>query len=697
MNDLSQVTEEFRRFIVGICNTDPGQIVADGKWHRFRITDTRHKSSKPGRYLLHPDGKANGIFMDWRDEVRHKWRSDGTYDSIDREELRRRREQRQAKLDASFRKAAAAASAFWSQCIRINGKSHPYLDRKKISPNGSRYGSGKMFGLGDVECVIIPIYSAENKLVTVQAIREDGERRFWKDSSHEGAHSVIGADDGASPVIFCEGFATACSIHEATGHPVVMTINSGNMTQVARWAGHKFAGRDMIVAGDDDWHLIDKKPFRNVGKESAQAMARALGARVIFPDMFGLVTDGGDDFNDMADHYGLEEVAALFAAPGEPEEKELGEKLVTATPFTWRDPSLIPPRQWVYGKHLLRKFVSVDVAAGGVGKSSLKIGEALAIASGRDIYEKGLPEGACSVWLFNLEDPHEEMERRIHATAEKFGIAPEELGGRLYVDSGRDQPLVIAKEGPDGAMICAPVVDALIAEMIDRKIDVLMVDPFISSHAVSENDNNAIDIVAREWNLIAEKTGAAINLVHHVRKGNGVEATADSARGASSLIGKARSVLVYNRMSPDEAASLGVDEDVRRFHFRVDNDKANLAPPDATDWYRMNNVDLPNGDSVGVACAWEPPSLFDGVTKQHLMQVQFKIAEGSWRESSQAKAWAGHPVGEVLGIDSHDKKNARRISRLLKTWVSEGVLSVVDDYDERRNLRSFIVVGREVE
>lgn len=309
--------------------------------------------------------------------------------------------------------------------------------------------------------------------------------------------------------------------------------------------------------------------------------------------------------------------------------------LVKATPFVWRPTSAIPKREWLYGKHLLRKFVSLDVAAGGVGKSSLKIGELLAMASGRDLYGKDLPEGALNTWMWNLEDPHEEIERRIHATAQRFRIAPEEFGDRLHVDSGRDQPLVIATETPNGAMIARPVVDALIAEMIARKIDVLIIDPFISSHAVSENDNNAIDLVAREWNIIAERTGAAVNLVHHVRKGNGVEATADSARGASSLIGKARSVQVYNRMTKEEGETLGVEETDRKFFFRVDNDKANLAPPEAGDWYRMNNQDLENGDSVGVACSWTPPDLFEGITSSHLYRVQQAVSQGDWRENVQ--------------------------------------------------------------
>ena len=37
---------------------------------------------------------------------------------------------------------------------------------------------------------------------------------------------------------------------------------------------------------------------------------------------------------------------------------------LVATPYRWTDPAEIPRRQWVYGRHLLRKFVSVTVAPG---------------------------------------------------------------------------------------------------------------------------------------------------------------------------------------------------------------------------------------------------------------------------------------------------------------------------------------------
>lgn len=279
-------------------------------------------------------------------------------------------------------------------------------------------------------------------------------------------------------------------------------------------------------------------------------------------------------------------------------------KPILATPFEWRDEADIPPRKWLYGRHLLRKFVSVDVAAGGVGKSSVKIGEALAMTTNQTIYGKEIGEGPLRVWLYNLEDPAEETERRIHATAKRFHITPFEIGGRLFADSGRDQALVIADESDVGTRIIRPVVDSIIAEIQRRLIDVLIIDPFVSSHEVSENDNPAIDKVTKEWGRIADICDCSINLVHHVRKGNGAETNADSSRGAKSLIDAARSVNVYNRMTEDEAQNANIPPEERAFYFRVSNDKANLAPPEKADWFRMNNVDLLNGDSVGVACPW---------------------------------------------------------------------------------------------
>lgn len=365
---------------------------------------------------------------------------------------------------------------------------------------------------------------------------------------------------------------------------------------------------------------------------------------------------------------------------------------IKATPFVWRPEDSIPPRRWLYGQHLLRRFLSIDVAAGGVGKSSLKIGEALAMTSGRELYGKALPEGPLKVWLYNLEDPAEETERRLHAAAKYFRISPAEIEGRLFVDSGRDQRCVIAEETPNGVMLIRPVSEALIEEITVRQIDVLILDPFVSSHAVSENDNRAIDLVAKEWGRIAEVCNCSINLVHHVRKQNGQEATADSARGAKALTDAARSVMVYNRMTTAEAETAGIDPAQAAFHFRVQNDKANLAPPEKADWFRMNNVDLDNGDRVGVACPWEWPDAFDGVSVHKVREVQRAVSEGEWRADSRASNWVGTIIATTLAIDPDDGKP--RIIRMVKEWVKNDVLRVVERDDDHRHKKMFVEVGK---
>ena len=391
-----------------------------------------------------------------------------------------------------------------------------------------------------------------------------------------------------------------------------------------------------------------------------------------------------NDFDDEPPAY-FDEIPP-YEMPFEPREP------IKASPFVWRDEGDIPPRRWLYGRHLLRKFLSVDVAAGGVGKSSLKIGEALAMASNRALYGKAIAEGPLRVWLYNLEDPAEETERRIHATAKYFGITAADVDGRLYADSGRDQRCIIAEETGTGARIIRPVVDSIVEEIKSRKIDVLILDPFVSSHGLSENDNRAMDLVAKEWGWVADVCNCSINLVHHIRKLNGTEATADSSRGAKALTDAARSVVVYNRMTGDEAETAGIPLDQANFYFRTANDKANLSPPEKAEWHRMNNVDLDNGDKVGVASPWEWPDTFSGVSVDKAKRVQKAVSEGKWRQDSRAENWVGNIISTVLEMDPESDR--KRLNAIIKGWIKTDVLRLVEMPDDRRRPKMHVEVGK---
>ena len=218
---------------------------------------------------------------------------------------------------------------------------------------------------------------------------------------------------------------------------------------------------------------------------------------------------------------------------------------------------------------------------------------------------------------------------------------------------------MIATETRNGATIAEPVVDQVKATIRENGIDVFVVDPFVASHAVSENDNTKIDAVARKWAEIADECGCAIELVHHVRKGNGFreEIGPDDARGAGALVAKARSVRVLNGMTKDEGEKAGVDS--HRAHFRVDNGKQNLAPPSTVaTWFELKSVGLGNGrvdlpaDFVGVVARWTWPSALEGLPDDALARVQRALSEGQWREHPRLSVGQGAPLRPPSGWTS---------------------------------------------
>ncbi|MBO9377422.1 AAA family ATPase [Sphingomonas histidinilytica] len=374
---------------------------------------------------------------------------------------------------------------------------------------------------------------------------------------------------------------------------------------------------------------------------------------------------------------------------------------VSATPYVWRNPTTIKPREWIYGRSIQRGHVRAIVAQGGAGKTILSVGEALAMVTGRDILGQRVVGGPKNVWLWNLEDDGDELARIIQAACKHWNISASDIAGRLFVDSALDGAILkLAQSGVStGLQINRPLVEALTAELIARKIDYLHVDPFVSSHAVDESDNMEIDAVAKEWAAVAKNGNCGIGLAHHVSKAGAAEATALSARGAVALINACRSVLVLNRMSEEEAKRYGIEDEKRRRYFRVYDDKNNRAPPsDQSDWFRMLSVELGNddfgGDNMGVVVPWSPPDPFEGVSVDHLYRVQCLIEQGEYKAHHSASNWAGQAVASVFGLDVDDKASRARIINMLRVWVTNGALVVDERRDANRQIKKYLVVGK---
>jgi hypothetical protein len=373
---------------------------------------------------------------------------------------------------------------------------------------------------------------------------------------------------------------------------------------------------------------------------------------------------------------------------------------ITATPYLWCDPKLIPPRDFLYGQHYIRRYLSGTVAMGAVGKSSEVGVEIAAMVTGRGLLSV-MPKRQLRVWYINLEDPRDEIDRRMAAVFQHYGITPADIGDRLFIDSGRERKIVVARETKSALVIVEPVLADLLDAVRANKIDVLMVDPFVGCYEINENDNSKINAVCQEWATFAEQGRCAIDLCHHVRKGGSLAGhTIEDARGATAIINSCRSVRVFNTMTKEEGEKAGVEK--HRSYFRIDNGKANLAPPpDKSEWRKFVSVDLDNAteeseaDHIGVVTMWQWPDPMDKMTVHDLRRAQKAVSQGGpWRKDSQAKNWVGIPIAAALGLDPKDRAHAAKIKGIIKIWLSTYMLKEVEGQDEKRNPRTFIEVDR---
>jgi len=366
--------------------------------------------------------------------------------------------------------------------------------------------------------------------------------------------------------------------------------------------------------------------------------------------------DASDDFDAVGDD-------GLAAEADRPKGSE---RAIHPTPFAYISPEQVPPREWVYRPSYIRKFIGLTVATGGAGKSSLLVVEALAMASGRDLLGVQ-PQTKQRVWYWNGEDPAEELQRRVTAAMIHHRVAPKEIEGTFFLDSGRELPIKLATMNRNGPLIAMPVRDALTRAIQANSIDVLILDPFVSSHSVPENDNMAVELVAKEWAAIANDAGCAIHLAHHTRKvASGEAASISDSRGASALNYAARVRRAINVMSAKEAVAFGIEAEERARYFRADDSNSSMVPAGASlDWYRFESVNLGNGpagsgDNVGVVVKWTPPDPDDTCEEEEGRAVRALAEGGPWRTSPQSPQWAGRAVAEALGVSCEAGSSGRK-------------------------------------
>jgi len=423
-----------------------------------------------------------------------------------------------------------------------------------------------------------------------------------------------------------------------------------------------FEGKRVWVVPDND----------DVGRKTAERTAAALSAVAASVTVADLCA-GMKPKADVSDWLAVNDADGLMPALRSFEPR----LRVVASGFSATDMRAVAPRQWLYGKHLIRGYVSATVSPGGVGKTTLELIEAIALATARPLLGVSVKERV-RVWHYNLEDPRDELLRRAWAICEHYSIPPVELEGWLFLDSGRDCKMIVA-EPEDGVVVPTVAAEQVIEQMQRHDISVLQVDPLVKAHYAEENDNKQIDAVLDVFADIAKRCGAAVDLVHHTRKPpSGFVAVAgdiNTARGAGALAGAVRSARTITPMSDREGEAFDIQPERRSWYVRVDDAKGNMSAParDAV-WFERHSVELAQGDWVGVLAPWSPPDPFEGLGVENaryaLNLIEAGLEDGQ-RYTATAKAGTARWAGNVL-LDMGVGEGAAKL--VLRTWMSNGLL-----------------------
>lgn len=298
--DIQAIEDEFTAWLEerGAIIKDP--IEFDGQKHYVDTVDGK-AGSKKGVYAAFLDGRPAGWYRDYKNggEIQ-KWVSTGAAPNPEQMAMLRadaaaRREQRTAAQADKFEQTANRLMEEYNRLPDATGDLVYLKNKQVMAANGL-----KADARGNV---VIPLFNADGEFRTLERIWSDGSKHLEKDGQAWGSFFVVGGQlkDGDN-LLYAEGYATAASISEAINQPVIMTVNAGNMVEVAGHLKDAFPNSTHYFLADNDIYKDE-----NVGLEKATEAAELTGGHVLVP-IFNNPREGLTDYNDLHVSEGLKQV-----------------------------------------------------------------------------------------------------------------------------------------------------------------------------------------------------------------------------------------------------------------------------------------------------------------------------------------------------------------------------------------------------
>ena len=201
-----------------------------------------------------------------------------------------------AEEKARHDKAARHAMHKWSLCSS-DGRA-AYLEKKGVRAYGVKFSpSGAL---------VIPVTDTHGRMHGLQVIypekKHGRDKDFWPAGlAKKGHFHQIGVITDV--VLIAEGYATGASLHEATGRPVVVAFDAGNLAPVAAAIHAKHKSARILICADDDYLTGDP------GVKAADTAALAVGGAWVKPEF--AVDRAGKKITDFNDLHALEGLGAV--------------------------------------------------------------------------------------------------------------------------------------------------------------------------------------------------------------------------------------------------------------------------------------------------------------------------------------------------------------------------------------------------
>lgn len=286
-------------------------------WPRLKFEGERHSSG--GYKFQYTDGGhafasygSNKDPLGWR-----VWKSYKDSELSDDEqkklkkEIKRIRKEQEEQAEKEYYAVSREMNAMYKGLPKAEAD-HPYLVNKAIS-------EPVMARVSDDGALVLPVIQPDNRVWSVQYVTENS-KLFHPGGKVKGGFCPLSkSDEDWSVIYICEGYATGCTIREATGAAVVVAFNAGNLTLVAEEFRKRYPESSIIIAADNDQFPSDNWPdnrkWVNTGIEKGTQAAHAVKGQCLQPEFDEEYFDERPtDWNDFAGIYGIDEVKGALAA-----------------------------------------------------------------------------------------------------------------------------------------------------------------------------------------------------------------------------------------------------------------------------------------------------------------------------------------------------------------------------------------------